>query len=322
MPDISIVIVNYRTAQLVIQCLESLSYEYYEEFRYSVIVTDNNSGDASVAVIASEIDRRGWNSWVSVFPLERNGGFAYGNNRAIEKILSGSDTSEFIWLLNPDTVVHKDACRSLVKFLRNNPSVGIVGSHLEEPDGTPQNSAFRDHSIASELLSGLRLGILDELFSRWVVASPIVSTVHHQADWVSGASMMIRREVFQDIGLLDEEFFMYFEEVDFIIRARKKGWSCWYVPESRVVHLAGAASGISSAKKELARRPVYWFDSRRRFFLKNHGWLTLFIADSVWMLGYSVWKFRKILQHKEDVDPPFFLRDFILNSFIFKGFRL
>jgi len=318
---ISIVIVNYRTAQLTINCLESISEDFFEEYLTSVIVADNDSRDGSTLIITDEIKKRGWNSWASVMPLEKNGGFAYGNNRVIEKILDGPQLSDYLWLLNPDTVVHKGACRALVEFLSTHP-VGIAGSRLEDPDGTPQVSSFRDHTVISEFLSGIRLGVLDRLLSKWLVASSPVSATAHQADWVSGASMMVRREIFEKVGLLDEQFFMYFEEVDFCIRARKAGWKCWYVPKSRVLHLVGAASGISDSSKKVPRRPSYWFESRRKFFLKNHGWFALILADLGWIVGYSTWRIRRVIQRKPDLDPPHFLKDFFRHSFFCKGFRL
>lgn len=318
----SIVIVNYRTPQLTVNCLESISEDFSEDLLISVIVADNDSGDGSALYIANEIKKRGWNSWASVMPLEKNGGFAYGNNRVIEKILNSPQPPDYIWLLNPDTLVYKGACGKLVEFLSANPDIGIVGSRLEGPDGTSQVSAFRYHTVVSELLSGVRLGVLDTLFSKWLVAFSQISTIAHQSDWVSGASMMVRREVFEEIGLLDEKYFMYFEEVDFCIRTGDAGWKCWYVPQSRVVHIVGAASGGFDPRKKASRRPTCWFESRRKFFLKNHGWLTLLLADTAWMFGYSIWRVRLVLQGKPDLDPPHFLKDFFCQSVFCKGLRL
>jgi GT2 family glycosyltransferase len=320
--SVSVIIVNYKTSQLTINCLKSISQNLSGNILISVIVADNDSKDDSAALIEDEIEKSGWNSWVSVLPLEKNGGFADGNNRATEKLFERSHLPDYLWLLNPDTEVKEDACGALAEFLATHREIGIVGSRLEDADGTPQISAFRDHSVISEFLSGMRLGILTKIFSKWIVAPNHSSEMPHRADWVTGASMMVRREVFEDIGLLDEEFFMYFEEVDFCIRARKAGWTCWYLPESRVIHLVGAASGISDTRKKAPRRPAYWFESRRRFFFKNRGRLNLLLADIAWMVGYSTWRIRRMLQGKPDFDPPHFLRDFFQQSVFRKGFRL
>src|SRR5204863_2390861 len=120
---------------------------------------------------------------------------------------------------------------------------------------------------------------------RWVVAPP-VRTETFPTDWVAGASMIVRKAVFDAIGLMDDEYFMYFEEVDFCLRARRAGWPCWYVPASRVVHLVGQTSGVTDTRQVTKRRPKYWFDSRRRYFLVNHGAVKTALADLVWTAGY------------------------------------
>ena len=203
----------------------------------------------------------------------------------------------------------------------NHPQVGIVGSRLEDPDGTPQVSAFRHHTVASGFLSAMRLGPLDKLFAAWLVSPSSIPAVPQGTEWVAGASMMVRREVFESIGFFDEQYFLYFEEEDFCKRANNAGWQCWYVPESRVVHLVGAASGFSDTRKKAPRRPSYWFESRRRFFLRNYGAVTLFLADVAWMVGFSIWRIRRMLQGKPDNDPPYFLKDFFSHSIFCKGFR-
>jgi len=307
---------------LTIDCLESIFQYCLNDFLVSVVVADNDSKDGSAFTIADEIRKRKWNSWASVLPLKKNGGFAYGNNRAIKRIFEYEQVPDYLWLLNPDTIVRKNACRALVEFLKKHPDVGIVGSRLENPDGSAQVSAFRDHSMVSQLLSGMRLGVLDALLSKWVVAKSPVSANPHQTDWVSGASMMIRREVIEQVGLLDEFFFMYFEEADYCIRIRKAGWTCWYVPESRIVHFVGRASRVSEIGEKKPRIPSYWFESRSRYFLKNHGWLTLLVSDTLWMFGFSIWRVRRVLQRKPDLDPPQFLKDFFRHSVFCKGFRL
>ena len=131
--------------------------------------------------------------------------------------------------------------------------------------------------------------------------------------------MMVRREVFDAIGLLDENYFMYFEEVDFCLQAKKAGWSCWYVPQSRVVHLVGQSSGVTDTRLPPKRRPQYWFDSRRRYFVKNYGWLYAAITDAVWLVSFSLWRLRRAIQRKPDEDPPHVLSDFWLNSVFIKG---
>lgn len=310
-----VVIVNYRTARLTVDCLESLAPEVGPASA-RVVVTDNASGDGSVAVLNRAVESNGWADWASVAPLGRNGGFAFGNNAAIRPALRSADPPRYVLLLNPDTVVRPGALKALVDFMDGRPAVGIAGSRLEGPDGSPQFSAFRFPSVFSELEGGLRLGLVTRLLSRWRMAPPI-SEVASPTPCVAGASMMIRREVFDAVGLLDEGYFMYFEEIDFCRRALRAGWPCWYVPESRVVHLVGQSSGITDVKTPLKRLPAYWFEARRRYFLTHHGRLGKFLADLAWASGFAAYRLRGALGLKTlHVDPPLALWDFIHHNFI------
>lgn len=313
-----VVIVNYRTPTLTIDCLRSLVDEVRSLLGTRVIVTDNASGDDSVEQIQTAIETEGWGDWASLMPLEHNGGFAFGNNAAIRPALKSTNPPPYFLLLNPDTIVRPGALKELVDFMNKHPNVGIAGSRLEDPDGTPQHSAFRFHTVFSELDLGLRLGLVSKLLSRWIIAPP-VSDETCQTDWVAGASMIVRREVFEQVGLMDEEYFMYYEEVDFCLQAKRAGWSCWYVPHSRVVHLVGQSSGVTDTKRPPKRRPQYWFDSRRRYFLKNYGWLYTALADHAWASGFALWQLRRVIQGKPDNNPPKVLGDFLRNSFLFKG---
>ena len=321
-----VVIVNYRTAGLTVDCLRSLEAEVRDVSAANgpvkVVVTDNLSGDDSPAVIEQAIEREGWSSWATLQRLDRNGGFAYGNNEAIRPALAGDDKPEFVWLLNPDTVVRPGALMTLIDFLEKHSSVGLAGSRLEDPDATPQRSAFRFPSIYSELDAGLRFGPITRLIRKHRVAYD-PPTAAEPADWVAGASVLVRKQVFDDVGLMDEGYFMYFEEVDFCLRANRGGWPCWYVPQSHVVHLVGQASGVTSRdSRRTKRRPAYWFESRRRYLLKHFGRLGSAAADAFYVGGHAMWRLRRRLQRKPDGDPANFLTDLARHSVFRTGFRV
>jgi len=313
-----IVVLNYRTPALTIECLRSLVEEIPTLPPTRVVVTDNNSGDGSVEQIQAAIGEGGWEAWASLMPLPENGGFAYGNNAAIRPSYENGTLPPYVMLLNPDTVVRPGAIRTLWQFLEANPKVGMAGSRLEDPDGTPQCSAFRFHSLWSEIDAGMRLGLITRLLNPWVVAPP-VPTEACQTDWVAGASLMMRREVIQAIGLMDEGYFMYYEEMDYCLQAKRAGWPCWYVPDSRIIHYVGQASGVTDTKRPPKRRPQYWFDSRRRYFIKNYGWLYGAMADTLWAAGFTTWRVRRVFQQKPDTDPPQMLEDFLRNSVFIRG---
>ncbi|MCC6422275.1 MAG: glycosyltransferase family 2 protein [Phycisphaerales bacterium] len=316
-PQLAIVIVNYRTAGLTIDCLRSLEPQALS-IGAKVFVTDNLSGDDSIQRISTAIAENGWSNWATLMPLERNGGFAYGNNAAIKVLLQSDVRPDYILLLNPDTLARDEAVAALLDFMEKHPHIGIAGSRLEDPDGTPQRSAFRFHTIASEFEGGVRLSLVSRLLKNKLVAPP-VSDEACPTQWLAGASMMVRRQVFEQIGLLDEAYFMYFEEVDFCLRSARAGWQCWYVPTSRVVHLVGQASGVTDPRLR-KRRPDYWFESRRRYFIKNHGALRAMLADAAWAVGFSLWRVRRFLQRRPDNDPPKLLADFVRHSVFVRGF--
>lgn len=313
-----IVIVNYRTANLVINCLRSLEKEIQTLVGTRVVVVDNPSGDDSVEKISAAIATEGWSEWASLLSAEQNGGYAYGNNLAIRPALQFSNPPDYFWLLNPDTVVRPGALKALVDYMEQHPKVGIAGSSFEEVNGEPWPIAFRFPTMFSELDSALRLGVVSKLLSKWV----LVRTMGNepcQVDWLPGASMLIRRQVFDSVGLMDEKYFLYYEETDFCLQAKRSGWECWYVPQSRVMHIAGQSTGVTVRNERPKRLPTYWFDSRRRYFVKNYGLLYAILSDSVWLSGFILWRMRRLIQRKPDSDPPNLLEDFVRNSVLLKG---
>ncbi|NWG87687.1 MAG: glycosyltransferase family 2 protein [Hydrogenophilaceae bacterium] len=276
-----IVIVNFRTADLVVDCLRSLAPQVDDLGGGRVVVVDNASGDRSVETISDAIEQQRWSVWAGIVPLDHNGGFAFGNNAGIRLAMSEPNPPDYVMLLNPDTVTRPEAIRALVRFMDAHPEAGIAGSLLETAEGGVDCSAHRVHSPLSELDGGARLGVLSRLLRQHVVSPPIPAQAH-RCDWVSGASMIVRRSVIEKIGLMDDGYFLYYEEVDYCLRAKQAGWEVWYAPQSRVLHLEGAATGIKAAAR---RRAAYWYDSRRRFFIKHYGIAGLLLADLLWALG-------------------------------------
>jgi GT2 family glycosyltransferase len=306
-----IVIVNYRTAELTIDSLRSLSTQVADLGGGRVVVVDNDSGDGSVDKLTAAIEREGWSSWADVMRLDRNGGFAFGNNAGIRAAIASADHVDYVMLLNPDTVAREGAIKALVGFMDGHSRAGIAGSLLENADGGLECSAHRIHSPLSELDAGARLGMLSRLLHRYVV-SDCPGAEAHQCDWVSGASLIMRREVLEQVGLMDDGYFLYFEEVDFCWRAKRTGWEVWYVPQSRVMHLEGAATGIRTAAK---RRASYWYDSRRRFFVKHYGVAGLVLADTLWAVGRVTYLLRCLLRLGVRAhDPKWFMFDLLLGD--------
>jgi N-acetylglucosaminyl-diphospho-decaprenol L-rhamnosyltransferase len=318
-----IVTINYRTADLVVESLRALEPQIDALAGGKVLVVDNASGDGSVDTITKAIDANNWGAWASVKAMTKNGGFAFGNNVGFTEAFAAKQHVDYVMLLNPDSAARLGAIQALVDFMDNHPEVGIAGSRLQNQDNGIEPSAHNFHSPVSELVEGARLGVLSRLLPKHEV-TPAIADTPHQCDWVSGSSMMIRRQLIDDIGFMDEGFFLYFEEVDFFKRAANAGWQTWYVPESVVMHIEGASTGIKSTQ----RRPAYWYNSRRRYFIKHYGVLGLILADALWSFGrfsFFIRRFLKLGAQSEIKDPKYYSFDLlwgdiksILNSSVFR----
>jgi N-acetylglucosaminyl-diphospho-decaprenol L-rhamnosyltransferase len=283
----AIVIVHYKTPRLLEECIATVLPEI-DPALDRIFVVDSASGESDVAQIRSLAAFPA----VTLFESSKNLGFAGANNLAIRHAQAVSPPDYFL-LLNPDTLIRPGAFATLLAFLRNHPDAACVGPRLEYPDATPQLSAFGDHTPVSELLRGANIGVLTRLLNRWQVYGQIKNTPH-RADWLAGACVLLRASVLDETGLLDDNFFMYYEEADFFRRARKRGLHAWYEPAAHVVHLVGQSSGVTtlSAAKRL---PAYWFDSRHRYFRKHYGYLGTLVADTAWLTGHLLMRARRLL---------------------------
>lgn len=315
-----VVIVCYRVPDLTIDCLRSLSGEVGRVPGTKVAVCENGTGEDAADRIATAIADNGWGDWTEFTAIFPNRGFTGGNNVVIRPALASADPSEYVLLLNADTVVMEHALDALVAFMDSHPRVGIAGSQLLSLEGNVQTSTFRFEGVLSELDRGLRLRVASKLLTRWRVVIPTPES-DCRVDWVPGASMILRRTMLDKIGLLDEGLYTYFDDVDICLRAHRAGWETWYVPASRVVHLVGASTGVTSATTP-KRRPAYWFQARRRFFLKSYGPLRAALADAAFLGGLALWRVRRWVQRKPDDQPPYFLIDSLRHSVFLTGFKV
>jgi N-acetylglucosaminyl-diphospho-decaprenol L-rhamnosyltransferase len=302
-----VVTVNYRTAEMLLGALPSTLRDL-DGIAARVVIVDNDSGEYEL--LRRAVVERGLEETVEVVAAGRNGGFGFGNNVAIRQALVAAEPPEYIYLLNPDGYPSPGAIPTLVAFLDSHPDVGIVGSRLVQPDGRRHPSAFRFPSVLGELERGLRLGLVTRMLDRWAVWT-LAPTVTRPVDWVSGASAMFRREVFEAVGLFDENFFLYFEETDLCRRAWEVGFSTWYCHDSVVEHVQGVATGITDVKR---RVPPYWFASRRYYFLKQGGRRELWLANAAFIASFTLWRLRRRIQQKPDDDPPRLLGDFVRHN--------
>ncbi len=253
---LSIVIVSWNTKDLLEACLRSV-YAFPLDRPFEVWVVDNFSKDDTVAMVRDQFPQ------VELIASEENLGFAGGNNRAIPHC-----QGEYVLLLNPDTEVKPDALNELVAFMDAHPEAGAAGSRLLNADGTLQPSCHPRPTLSREFWRMFYLDLFISYgsynMSKWKLDQP------REVDVLMGASLLLRKSVLDEVGLLDEGYFMYSEEVDLCYRLQKAGWRLFWVPQSQVVHYWG-----QSAKQVLAEMFLQLYRGKLRFFRKHYSWFTV-----------------------------------------------
>ena len=205
----------------------------------------------------------------------------------------------FIHLLNPDCVIEAGAVAALHADLLAHPECAASGSQLINPDGTKSGSAFRFPSVAREFFRGCQMNRIGRRFG--VQEGIIFSDTPMVVEWATGASVMIRVAALREVGLFDTGFFLYFEEVELMHRMARAGWTIRFVPASRVMHVGGAATGVTDAELHYRTAiPDYLFASRRRFFARAHGANTARRATQAWLAGNRLLRLLKGLGAMKD----------------------
>ena len=288
---IAVLIPNYRTAGLTIDCLASLESEI-EKDTDATIVIDNGSVDGSPELIEKAVAQRGWGASVRVILSPFNVGFPAACNMGLRT----ADADYYI-LLNNDTVVQSGMVKSLLKAAAGHPKAGIIIPDQIYPDGEPQSCCFRFRSPIAEFNDAASTGILGKLLSRYTYCEPF-SDSPAEPEWVCFACVMIRREVIDEIGLLEDGYFLYFDDVDYCRRAWKAGWHVLYWPEAKVVHLVGKSNPLESLAAARKRKPYYFYASRSWYFAKFYGRLGLLAANLLWMAGRAISLARELAGSK------------------------
>ncbi len=269
-PDLSILIVSWNVRALLLACLDALPQAVGDEFSYEVIVVDNASTDGTVDAVRQTLPH------VRIIANKENRGFTGGNNQAL-----AAARGRYLLFLNPDTRPLPGSIAELIRYLEAHPQVGIVGPRLWYGDGRPQPNRrrfptlltlFTESTIIEHYLPRL------PIFARFKMADRPDDRVQ-EVDWLVGAAMLARREVYEQIGPLDEGFFMYSEELDWCRRARAAGWRVVYDPAAEIIHYEG-----QSSQQVVARRDIAFFSSRVRYTRKYHGafWAELL---RMWLLA-------------------------------------
>ena len=233
--------------------------------------------------------------------------FSAGNNLGIKAVIADA-----YLLLNSDTIVRPGAIKSLLEAMQAHPEAGLISPRLEWPDGTPQISCFRYHSPVSELIASAATGPITKLLKNYDVPIP-VSDTPIEPHWTSFACVLIRREVIEQIGLMDEGYFMYFDDVDYCRRARNAGWKILHWPQARVVHLRGGSGSVKADLAARKRPKSYLYASRSRYFTKFYGPFGLLLANLFWLAGRTISLGRELVGNKQPHTCEFATQDIWMN---------
>ncbi len=248
--DITIVIINWNTRELLRDCLRSI-YETVRDVTFEIIVVDNASGDGSVAMVREKFPA------VRIIENSENRGFSAANNQAFDSM-----RGRYALLLNTDTVLTAGAVRELFAFMEGNVEAAIAGGQLLNRDGSRQNSIANYPTLLSLLMN---LPLLEVLFPGRYPSKRYEHTEPLAVESVIGACMIVRREAMDEVGVLDEGYFFFFEETDWAYRMRSAGWKIYHVPSARIYHLQGMSIGRD------VRSRILFYRSRYRFFGKWKG---------------------------------------------------
>lgn len=267
LPPVSVIVLSYNTRDLTLRCLGQFAADAVAA-GWQVIVVDNGSQDGTTSAVAQEFPH------VEIVRSEYNRGFAAGNNLGLARA-----QGEAVILMNSDVLAAFSTLAALSGYLEQHPEVGALSPRLLTSEGAPQAFAFGSDPTLSYLLQRGARRLLGRLpLHDWAVAVPL------EVDWVSGACMCVRRATMEQVGVLDDTFFLYFEDNDWCLRMRRGGWKVMYVPTFAVVHLGGR----SEPERRTANR--YYRDSLRYFYRKHYS-----PAANVLMAG-ALWLYNALLR--------------------------
>ena len=306
--DIATVIVNFRTPDATIEAVAGLTADLDALRDPRVFVVDNASGDDSLPRLREAFADPKWRGRVEVVDAGRNGGFGSGVNVGVRRALAVDPNVRYLYVLNPDAVIEPGALLALARFMDEHPDAGMLGNEVRNR-GSDVTRGFRFPTVWSELAGAASFGPISRLLRGYVIPNDPGGTA--VVDWVSGVSMLLRREVFSTVGFFDEDFFLYFEETDFSKRLLAAGFKTYFVADIVVHHVGALSTGL---RDEARRMPGYWFDSRRRYFVKHHGRLYAAACDLAHLCGHALFKAKIALVPRDHTSRPSFGRDLLRYS--------
>lgn len=284
--ELSIVIVSWNVRDLLRQCLSSINKQR-QLLRIQAIVVDSASSDGTVDMVAEQFP------WVLLLAQDENVGFPRGNNIGMRQALGSH-----ILLLNPDTVVVGKALQGMMSFMDEHHDVGVVGPRLRFPDGAIQSSRRRFPTALTAFLESTWLEPwAPSRLLRTHKFQDVSDDETNDVDWVMGAAMMVRREVIAQVGMMDEAYFMYSEELDWCRRIKEAGWRVVYFADAEIIHYEG-----KSSEQAVTARHINFQRAKLRYFRKYHGRVLSTILRLFLLVSYA-WQLvleaiKGVLGHK------------------------
>ncbi|MBL3551696.1 glycosyltransferase family 2 protein [Rhodovulum sulfidophilum] len=279
-------IINYRTADMTLTCLASV-LEDLDGIDGHVVIVDNASGDGSETVLQDWLDAHP-GAPVTLVRSAANTGFSGGHNQGM-----AARPARFYLLLNSDAVLRPGFCRTILAAAEEEPEAGLFAPRILRDSGETQDSCFRFHSPMSELIRGANTGLVTRALRRFEVSLG-TEPVPAQIDWASFACILLRAEMTTAIGPMDEGYFLYYEDAEYCLRARRAGWRIARVPEAVAVHFRGGSGPVKTLRTARKRLPPYYYASRARFLYQAHGLMGLWAANLMWHTGRGLALLRRL----------------------------
>ena len=290
MPRFTVSIINYRTGPMTLDCVRSVLADLAGHDG-EVVVVDNRSGDGSDQMIADWIAAQDPPVPVRLVRSPVNSGFSGGHNQGIR-----AAPADYYLILNSDALLRPGFFAALEAAIARHPRAGLIAPRLEGEDGVPQINCFRFAGPTSELIRGAQTGPVTKLLASRVVALG-EAPPDAQIEWASFACILLDDRMVRQIGLMDEGYFLYFEDAEYCLRARRAGWRIVRAPDAVAVHFRGGSGPVKELAKARKRAPRYYYRARSRFLTQAHGRAGLIAANLAWHLGRGIAQLRRLTGH-------------------------
>lgn len=278
--DVSVIIVSYNTKKLTKDCLLSI-YEKTKDLDFEIFVVDNNSSDGSVEMLEQDFPK------IKLIINKENRGFGAANNIAIRQ-----SEAKYVFLLNPDTVLLNNAIKILYDYMENNSDVGACGGNLYDKNLNEVHAGGRFPSVLEIIFNHMKLKHVFKSYYEKNLKDGISPRTDIKAvDQIIGADLFIKKSVLDEVGLFDEKFFMYYEEIDLEYRITKKGYKIMFIPESKIIHLEGQSNNNNLKKRKMYKKSQFYY------FRKHYGFCVELVVKVIYLILYF---FEWLIYRKSD----------------------